>query len=238
MQFHTRSEGRSLPARGLKYARCQFCGETFDTVISETNEACSKCAIIEIYDPNDPQQYFQAVNRVTELVLKKAFNVRYKDPYYYLDTWGSVEGRKGFDVIARSIASVRKKELQNNRIVIQIKDIIPTKEICEGFKNLCTNKSVQDAVDMLCRYYRIPTMKTIFYEIVSSDKICKNARAVYYTAELTAYFDKTGYSQQTILHEFYHHLVNAGIAYASTDEEEEALADEYATQFTEKWLKE
>jgi hypothetical protein len=222
----------------MKFARCQFCGDTFDSTITGSEKDCAKCIIIDTYDSKEPEQYFKAMNRVTELILKKRFNTEYTDPYSYLDAWGPTDGRKGFDIIAKGIADIRKKAATMHRIVTAIKEILPSDEICKGFRNLCTNKSVQDAVNMLSRHYQIPIMKTVFYEFSSSDKICKNARAVYYTAELAAYFDKTGYSQTTILHEFYHHLVNVGVAFAESDEQEEYLADEYAKQFAERGLKE
>lgn len=222
----------------MKYAKCEFCGETFDKVITKTKRVCYECSVIESYDPSDPYQYFKAVNHITGLILKKRFNMQYSDPYHYLDTWGSAEGRKGFDVIAKGVADLRKKELRTSKALIAVKDILPSKEICEGFRNLSTHKSVGDALAMLCRYYHIPIMKTIFYEVQPSDKICKNAMGVYYPSELTAYFDKSGFSQTTILHEFYHHLVNVGIASQASEEEDEVAAEEYAKQFTDIALRE
>ena len=38
--------------------------------------------------------------------------------------------------------------------------------------------------------------------------VCKDALAVYYPDGMTAYFRPEGTTMTTILHEFYHHLVN------------------------------
>ena len=59
---------------------------------------------------------------------------------------------------------------------------------------------------------------------------------MYYTAKFIAHFNKTAYDQQSILHEFYHHLVNIGIVCSETEEAEEVEADEDVKQFIEKGL--
>jgi hypothetical protein len=76
--------------------------------------------------------------------------------------------------------------------------------------------------------------------------VCKDALAVYYPEEMTAYFKPEGTTMTTILHEFYHHLVTCYGArdtldyqmmsdpvtgYYARNEREERAADSYARTF-------
>ncbi len=83
-------------------------------------------------------------------------------------------------MIAKSLASLRKKELRNSRTLTYVKNILPPKDICIGFRNLCTHKSVQDAAYMICRYYKIPIMKTAFHERVLRQNLQKCKSRVLY----------------------------------------------------------
>jgi hypothetical protein len=100
---------------------------------------------------------------------------------------------------------------------------------------------------MLSKVYSVPSMKTIFqHRFPVNDMVCKDALAVYYTDDMTAYFKPEGTSMRTILHEFYHHLVNCyGIkdmleyqilpdpvtGYYARNEREEQAANSYAETF-------
>jgi curved DNA-binding protein CbpA len=130
---------------------------------------------------------------------------------------------------------------------------IPSKEICGHFVRLCRNKSVQDAINMLATIYGVPPMKTYFQNTAPiNDNVCKNALAVYYSAEQTAYFKPAGFSMKTILHEFYHHLVHCyGISqmlpyemlpdpitgYYMRNDQEEKAAESFAHVFLDRAIR-
>ncbi len=129
---------------------------------------------------------------------------------------------------------------------------LPPIEVCGTFANLCRTKSAQAAVDMLSKVYGVSTMKTVFQHFFPvNDMVCKDALAVYYGDDLTAYFKPEGTSMATILHEFYHHLVNCyGVrdmldyqiipdpvtGYYARNEREERAADSYAKTFIRRVL--
>jgi hypothetical protein len=121
---------------------------------------------------------------------------------------------------------------------------LPPKEICLTFTTLCRTKSAQVALDMLSKVYGVPSMRTVFqHRFPVNDMVCKDALAVYYPDEMTAYFKPEGTTMTTILHEFYHHLVTCYGArdtldyqmmpdpvtgYYARNEREERAADSYA----------
>ena len=127
---------------------------------------------------------------------------------------------------------------------------LPPREVCEAFTNICRTKSVQAAIEMLSKVYGVPAMKTVFqHRFPITDMVCTDALAVYYGDELTAYFKPEGTSMTTILHEFYHHLVNCyGVrqtldyqlipdpvtGYYARNEKEERAADSYAKTFIKR----
>jgi curved DNA-binding protein CbpA len=127
---------------------------------------------------------------------------------------------------------------------------LPPREICVSFASICRTKSAQAAIDMLSKIYGIPSMKTVFqHRFPINDTVCKDALAVYYADGLTAYFKAEGMSLRTILHEFYHHLVNCyGIkdlldyqllpdpitGYYARNEREERAANSYAEAFLKR----
>jgi curved DNA-binding protein CbpA len=86
---------------------------------------------------------------------------------------------------------------------------LPPRETCSAFATIARTKSAQAAVDMLAKTYGIPSMKMVFQHVFPiKDMVCKDALAVYYSNDMIAYFRPAGTTMSTILHEFYHHLVN------------------------------
>jgi curved DNA-binding protein CbpA len=129
---------------------------------------------------------------------------------------------------------------------------LPPREICMAFARLCRTKSAEDAVGFLSKVYGVPAMKTVFqHRFPVNDMVCRDAIAVYYTDDMTAYFKPEGTSMRTILHEFYHHLVNCyGVkdmldyqilpdpvtGYYARNEREERAADSFAETFVRRVL--
>lgn len=146
---------------------------------------------------------------------------------------------------------VPKEEQEPEKLFEPIKHItelrLPPRETCEAFANICRTKSAQAAVEMLSKVYGIPVMKTVFqHRFPINDMVCKDALAVYYADDMTAYFKPEGTSMTTILHEFYHHLVSCyGVGqtldyqilpdpvtgYYARNEREERAADSFAKTF-------
>lgn len=129
---------------------------------------------------------------------------------------------------------------------------LPPVEICVMFTTLCRTKSAQEALDMLSKVYGVPSMRMVFqHRFPVNDMVCKDALAVYYPDGMTAYFRPDGTTMTTILHEFYHHLVNCYGAkdmldyqiipdpvtgYYARNEREERAADSYARTFVRRTL--
>jgi hypothetical protein len=149
---------------------------------------------------------------------------------------------------------VPKEEQEPEKLFEPIKHVtelrLPPREVCEAFTNICRTKSAQAAIEMLSKVYGVPTMKTVFqHRFPINDMVCTDALAVYYGDDLTAYFKPEGTSMTTILHEFYHHLVNCyGVrqtldyqllpdpvtGYYARNEREERAADSYAKTFIKR----
>lgn len=101
---------------------------------------------------------------------------------------------------------------------------IPSKKVCEKFFLIYELKGCQEAVDFLSRHYGIRRMKII----LDGRRVGKRARGCYF--ENRAYFTKRGLNKRFVLHEFYHHLVEAkGWEMPNRIEEENARS--YARDF-------
>jgi hypothetical protein len=82
----------------------------------------------------------------------------------------------------------------------------------------------QKAVDFLARHYEMRRMRII----VDGRRDGSGNRACYF--ENRAYFTKRGLRKRTILHEFYHHLVD-GKGWDLSSRKEEKDANRYAKEF-------
>jgi len=93
----------------------------------------------------------------------------------------------------------------------------PPKKIREKFMLTYELKGAQEAVNLLTRYYGIRTMKIVLngHRVGCGDEAC------YYRNR--AYFTKRGLTKRTVLHELYHHLIDAkGLEKPIRKEEKEA----------------
>lgn len=146
---------------------------------------------------------------------------------------------------------IPKEEIEPATLFQPIKHIselkLPPREVCVTFANICRIKSAQSAVEMLSKIYGVLPLKLVFqHRFPVNDMVCRDALAVYYTDDMTAYFKPEGTSMRTILHEFYHHLVNCyGVkdmldyqilpdpvtGYYARNEREESAANSYADTF-------
>jgi curved DNA-binding protein CbpA len=146
---------------------------------------------------------------------------------------------------------IPKEEIEPATLFQPIKHInelkLPPREVCVTFANICRIKSAQSAVEMLSKIYGVSPMKLVFqHRFPVNDMVCRDALAVYYADDMIAYFKPEGTSMRTILHEFYHHLVNCyGVkdmldyqilpdpvtGYYARNEREERAANSYADTF-------
>jgi hypothetical protein len=101
---------------------------------------------------------------------------------------------------------------------------IPSKKVCERFFLIYELEGCQEAVDFLSRHYGIRRMKIT----LDGRKAGVGNRACY--VENKAYFTRRGLNKRFVLHEFYHHLVEAkGWEMPNSIEEENARS--YAREF-------
>ncbi len=149
------------------------------------------------------------------------------------------------------IVEIPKEEIEPATLFQPVKHIselrLPPREVCIIFANICRMKSAQSATEMVSKIYGVPTMKLVFqHRFPVNDMVCRDAIAVYYADDMTAYFKPEGTSMRVILHEFYHHLVNCyGIkdmqdyevlpdpvtGYYARNDREERAANSYAETF-------
>lgn len=107
------------------------------------------------------------------------------------------------------------------------KRLIPRKEIREKFLLTYELKGAQEAVNLLTRYYRIKEMKIV----LNGHKVGCKDEACYYRNK--AFFTKKGLNKRNVLHELYHHIVEAeGLEMSARREESEA--NKYAKTFSEQ----
>ncbi|MGA2768657.1 MAG: hypothetical protein ABSF24_10140 [Candidatus Bathyarchaeia archaeon] len=108
--------------------------------------------------------------------------------------------------------------------------LVPSRKVCEKFWITYDFKGCQKAVDFLTRHYGIRRMKIV----LDGKKVHKKSwLACYYYDQHTAYFKKRGLTKRYVLHELYHHIVNAkGLETSSREEEKQASA--YSCNFARK----
>lgn len=99
---------------------------------------------------------------------------------------------------------------------------IPSKKVCEKFLLIYELEGCQKAVNYLTRYYGIRKMKIIVDgRRTGKTRTGKSYIACYYRNK--AYFQKKGVNKRNVLHELYHHLVEAyGLDMALRDEDKGA----------------
>jgi len=104
---------------------------------------------------------------------------------------------------------------------------IPRKRIREKFLIIYELKGCQKAVDFLTEYYGVRRMRIV----LNGRKVGNGDSACYF--ENKAYFTKRGLIRRTVLHEFYHHLIEMkGLELPERIEEKQANG--YASEFVKK----
>jgi len=98
---------------------------------------------------------------------------------------------------------------------------LPSKSACERFHLTYELEGAQKGANILTRFYRVRRMKVV----ADGRRVSKGYSAEYFRNN--AYFKRREIRKRLVLHELYHHLVEAkGIVLKRR--EEERLADEFA----------
>lgn len=101
---------------------------------------------------------------------------------------------------------------------------VPPRKIREGFRLIYELHGAKKAVDYLSKYYGVKQMRLI----LDGKRVGRGYSGVY--IKNRAYFTKRGLTKRIILHEFYHHLIEAkGLEMPIRKEEKEA--NRYARAF-------
>jgi hypothetical protein len=104
---------------------------------------------------------------------------------------------------------------------------IPRKRVREKFLLIYELEGCQKAVDFLTECYGVRRMKIV----LNGRKVGNGDRACYF--ENKAYFTKRGLNKRTVLHEFYHHMVEMkGLELPERIEEKQA--NSYASELVKK----
>jgi hypothetical protein len=101
---------------------------------------------------------------------------------------------------------------------------VPRKRVRERFLLTYELEGCQKAIDFLTEYYNVRRLRVI----LDGKKVGNGELACYF--ENKAYFTKRGLKKRNVLHEFYHHLVDANKLEMPL-RKEERRANEYARKF-------
>jgi ribosomal protein L35 len=109
---------------------------------------------------------------------------------------------------------------------------IPSRDVCERFSLTYELYGGQRGADFLTKYYRIRRMKIILDgRRVMRTKTHRAYLAHYYRNK--AYFTKRGLKKRYVLHELYHHIVEAYVL-EMTVTKEESGANEFVRKIMKK----
>lgn len=103
----------------------------------------------------------------------------------------------------------------------------PSKKVCEEFHLTSELKGAQKGVDVLTKYYGIRRMKIV----VDGRRVGNGDEACY--DNYVAYFTKKGLNKRNVLHELYHHIVEA-YELDMSERMEERMAKRYVRNVMKK----
>ena len=101
---------------------------------------------------------------------------------------------------------------------------LPSKKIREKFLIVYELQGCQRAADFLTEYYSVKRMRII----LDGRRVSKRCYGLYFNNR--AYFTREGLKRRVVLHELYHHLVDAK-GYELQGRIEEKEANSYARKF-------
>jgi hypothetical protein len=107
------------------------------------------------------------------------------------------------------------------------KRLIPRKKIREKFLLTYELKGAQEAVNLLTRYYGIRRMKII----LDGKRVGNEDEACYFSNK--AFFTRRGLNKRNVLHELYHHIVEA-YELEISERMEERLANRFVREILKK----
>jgi hypothetical protein len=108
--------------------------------------------------------------------------------------------------------------------VFSVRIGVPPKRIRERFLIIYELKGCQKAVDFLTDYYRVRRMRIV----LDGRRVPRKCCGVY--SKYTACFTRTGLKRRVVLHEFYHHLIEAA-GYKLQQKIEEKEANAFSREF-------
>lgn len=91
---------------------------------------------------------------------------------------------------------------------------IPSKRICQKFHLTYELKGAHKGINVLTEYYGIRRMKIV----VDGRRVANGYECEYW--ENKAYFTKRGFNRRNVLHEVFHHVVEAKVIEMSEKKEE------------------
>jgi hypothetical protein len=110
-------------------------------------------------------------------------------------------------------------------------ECVPPPSVCRDvYGTMIGNRSYEGFLGRLAEYYKCEHMTFL----VNPARNREDTIAIYYPYEKTAYSKNNTVAQSTVLHEWFHHMVNLGVVYLSEKEKEEE--EVYARKFAEIFL--
>jgi len=111
-------------------------------------------------------------------------------------------------------------------------ECVPPPSVCKDiYGTMIGNSSYEGFLGRLAEYYKCERMTLL----VNPERNREDTIAIYYPYEKTAYSKDATVAQSTVLHEWFHHMVNLGVVFLSEKEKKEE--EVYARKFAETFLR-
>ena len=115
------------------------------------------------------------------------------------------------------------------KYLLDFEEAIPPKSVCADVLSMLGVGNYKGMLHLLSDYYDITRLR-MFHDPA---KVPENAIACYNRGEGVAY-SKSPVSSNTVLHEFFHHLVTQKVVMLYEGDDEEVLATRYAELFLQR----
>ncbi len=134
-----------------------------------------------------------------------------------------------FDRMALSIEALERRLAdQKAKKYLKFDECIPPSSVCRDVLSMLEGiRGYEGFIGRLSEYYGCEPMRML---VDPGNKVSDKAIATYYWAEKTAYSKGNSCSQNTVLHEFFHHMQNCKVVVVDK-EQEEKCADKFASIF-------
>lgn len=139
---------------------------------------------------------------------------------------------KKLDQMQRHIEALEKLIPKREKRWLKFDECLPPGSVCADIASMMYGiTKFTGFIGRLSDYYGCSTMDMLIDR--NHNKVSDKAIATYYPSEKTAYSKGETCSQNTVLHEFFHHMVNCNVVIVNKSDEE-YYADRFAQLFQQR----